>query len=280
MSDGPTYGNPKLPLESRPRSEIPSYAAPGERTGERAEAGVPTGGVPGFCGECEQYDESLQVAPAGDTAVCSHCADRDSFLPAYSDLRTYECDCRRQELAVIGSLEERLGLCAGCVGAGKLAPFYELDASRDSAEFVARSPGDHADLPPGASEGEGARVTRHGERASASVPIAARRQRAATARPTGSGPPKAGADPEARASSPNPQGEGNDSRAQPSFYPRMPSGGFAPDDALLVEEGVAYILGFDDERYPADGIASCRTCGQRLYTDLDRERHTCRIADE
>jgi hypothetical protein len=108
---------------------------------------TPIFGVPGFCASCEDYSEHLVRTQSGERALCPSCYDRASARKiTYADLRAYQCGCRRYEIAVIGSLEERIDLCTGCVRAGKRAARIELDAPTDPAEFTARSSTVYSDL--------------------------------------------------------------------------------------------------------------------------------------
>ncbi|MCL9812519.1 hypothetical protein [Natranaeroarchaeum aerophilus] len=109
--------------------------------------GTPTYGVPGYCAECEEYSEELVRTHAGERALCRSCYDESDATPiAYDDLRAYQCGCRRYEIAVIGSLEEQIDLCSGCVRAAKQAALIDLRAPTDPDEFTARTSRCYEDL--------------------------------------------------------------------------------------------------------------------------------------
>jgi hypothetical protein len=104
-------------------------------------------GVPGYCASCEDYSEELVRTESGERALCPSCYERSDARPiTYADLQAFRCDCRRDEIVVIGSLEEQVGLCAGCIHAGKRSARIELDAPTDPSEFTARQPASHGDL--------------------------------------------------------------------------------------------------------------------------------------
>jgi len=108
---------------------------------------TPTFGVPGFCASCEDYSEHLVRTESGERALCPGCYDRSNARGiTYADLRAFQCNCRRYEIAVIGSLEERVDLCTGCIHAGKRSARIELDAPSDPSEFTARPPSSRGDL--------------------------------------------------------------------------------------------------------------------------------------
>ena len=108
-------------------------------------SGTPPLGVPGFCANCEDYADRLVTT--GDRALCPSCASGSSTATiGYTDLSSYQCGCLLYELAAIGSLEERTGLCTECIRAVKRSQRIDLDAPDAPEEFSARFPGDRGVL--------------------------------------------------------------------------------------------------------------------------------------